>query len=549
MLGGCSCRSSCTFCVNTPSIRDAFIDDTAMNNAALTPDENGSSPRGRSLDKEPARPSGSIASDRPASGEKTRIPRTVGAFSGTAIIVGTMIGSGIFVSPKGVLERTGSVALSLLVWLGCGVLSTLCALCYIELGLLIPESGGEFAYLFHGFGPLHRFFGPLPAFLVSWSGNLITTPASSAISSLAFAEYCIQPFFSVECPPPPLAVPLVAAAAYWLITITHCYSVRMGTTMQNIFTVAKLSALALVVGGGVYSLWHGNTQYLATGFQGSTHSASDIATAFYSGLWAYEGWNNLNYLTEEVVNPARNLTLAILVALPLVTVCYLLTNVAYLSVLSPRELLAAPAVAVTFADRILGPAAFLIPLGVALSVAGSLNGSILSTSRSCFATARRGHMVDILSFIHAKNLTPTPALLFRAILVTGMIAAGNISDLIDFFSFSAWIFYGLVFLALLVLRRTRSDLERPYRVPLWILVLVLLISVYLVVGPILDAPKLEYVYVLCFLLLGVVVYTPCVFYRRSVPGMKRFTVLCQKVLEVVPTSFTAGDTGPTQKEE
>ena len=508
-----------------------------MDNAAFSPDDYEPSARSRSTAKEsvPTSTGPAASSDRPAEAGETRIPRTVGAFSGTAIIVGTMIGSGIFVSPKGVLERTGSVALSLLVWLGCGVLSTLGALCYLELGLVIPESGGEFAYLFHGFGPLHRFFGPLPAFLASWSVNLITKPASMSILSLAFAEYCIQPFFSAECPPPPLAVPLLAAAACWLITITHCYSVRLGTSMQNLFTVSKMSAIALVVGGGVYSLWQGNTQHLTTGFQGSTRSAGDIATAFYSGLWAYDGWNNLNYLTEEVVNPKRNLTLAIVVALPLVTVCYLLTNVAYLSVLSPRELLASPAVAVTFADRVLGPAAFLIPLGVALSVAGALNGTVMSTSRICFAAARQGHMVDIISFIHVRNLTPTPALLFPAAIASAMIAAGNIGGLIDLFSFSVWIFYGLVVLALLVMRRTRPDIERPYRVPTWIAVLVFLISAYLVVGPIVDAPKLEYVYVLCFLLLGVAVYIPCVFYRRSVPGMGRFTVLCQKALEVVPT--------------
>ena len=305
--------------------------------------------------------------------------------------------------------------------------------------------------------------------------------------------------------------------------------------MQNLFTVSKLGAIALVVGGGAYSLWQGNTEHLATGFQGSTRSAGDIATAFYSGLWAYDGWNNIFYLTEEVVNPTRNLPLATLLGLPLVTVCYLLTNVAYLNVLSPQELLASPAVAVTFADRVLGPAAFLIPLGVALSVLGSLNGSIMSTSRFCFASARQGHTVGILSCIHVRHLTPTPALLFLAAIASAMIAAGNIGGLIDLFSFSVWIFYGLSILALLVMRHTRPDIERPYRVPTWIAVLVFLISVYLVVSPIVDAPKLEYVYVLCFLLLGVAVYIPCVFYRRSVPGMGRFTVLCQKALEVVPT--------------
>ncbi|XP_037078394.1 b(0,+)-type amino acid transporter 1-like [Pollicipes pollicipes] len=465
-----------------------------------------------------------------------RMPRTVGAASGTAIIVGTMIGSGIFVSPKGILEGSGSVALSLLVWFGCGVLSMLGALCYIELGLLIPESGAEFTYLFHGLGPLHRFLGPLPAFLQSWSTNLLTLPASTAVLSLAFAEYCIQPFYARPCAPPPMAVPLLAVITCCLVTFTNCYSVTWATRAQNFFTVSKLAAIGLIIAAGVYSLAQGNSQYLATGFQGSTSSAGDVATAFYGGLWAYDGWNNLNCLTEEIVEPARNLPLAILIALPLVTVCYILTNVAYLSVLSPQQLLDSPAVAASFAEGVLGPAAFLIPVGVALSVCGALNGTILSTARRCLASARQGHLVDVLSFIHVRRLTPTPAAMFNCGIAVIMIAVGNIDSLIGLFSFCAWIFYGLVVLTLIILRSTRPDAKRAFRVPIWIPWLVLLMSCYLVVGPIVDRPQYEYFYVIAFLLVGVLVYVPCVYCKWRPNGMGSVTSCLQKTLELVPAS-------------
>ncbi|XP_037076793.1 b(0,+)-type amino acid transporter 1-like [Pollicipes pollicipes] len=465
-----------------------------------------------------------------------RMPRTVGAASSTAIIVGTMIGSGIFVSPQGVLERTGSVALSLLVWMSCGVLSALGALCYIELGLLIPESGGEFAYLFHGLGPLHRFFGPLPAFLQTWTTNFITMPASTAVLSLAFAEYCVQPFYARPCAPPPMAVPLLAVITCCLLTFINCYSVTWATRAQKIFTVSKLATIGLIVAAGTYSLVQGNSQYLATGFQGSTSSVGDVATAFYSGLFAYDGWNNLNCLTEEIVKPARNLPLAILIAVPLVTVCYILTNVAYLAVLSPQQLLDSSAVAVSFSERVLGPAAFLIPVGVALSVCGALNGTILSTARRCFASARQGHLVDVLSFIHVRRLTPTPAAMFNCGIAVIMITVGNIGSLIDLFSFCAWIFYGLVVLTLIILRKTRPAAERAFRVPIWIPWLVLLMSCYLVVGPMVDKPQFGYFYVIVFLLFGVLVYIPCVYYKWTPNGMRSVTACLQKTLELAPAS-------------
>ncbi|XP_037075075.1 b(0,+)-type amino acid transporter 1-like isoform X2 [Pollicipes pollicipes] len=470
-----------------------------------------------------------LAPPAPDAGDSTHLERRVGLFSGTALIVGTMIGSGIFVSPKGVLERTGSVGLSLVVWAGCGVLSMLGALAYAELGTLIPSSGAEYVYLLVG-------LGPLPAFVFSWVCSFVLKPSMLAIICLSFAEYLVEAFVE-ECEPPAHVVTLVGILTIGVITFINCFSVRLATKVQNVFTAAKLFAIGIIVIGGMYSLAEGNTQYLRQGFQHTTTSVSDVATAFYSGLWAYDGWNNLNYVTEEIKNPSRNLPLAIIIGLPLVTACYLLVNISYLAVMSPVELLQSDAVAVTFGNRILGVMSWLMPLAVTLSTFGAANGTCFTSGRLCYAAARQGHLVDVLSFVHVRRLTPSPALIFNAIIAIAMIAAGDIGSLIDFFSFTVWIFYGMAMLALIMMRRTKPDAPRPYKVPIVIPWLVLFMSVYLVVGPIIDAPQIEYLYALAFVLAGPLVYIPFVHYKWTPGFIHKITLFLQKLFEVVPTSY------------
>lgn len=469
-------------------------------------------------------------------GEKVRLKRVVGPVSAIGVILGTMIGAGIFVSSQSVLARTGSVALALCVWLGCGLLSTLGGLCYIELGTVVPKSGGEFMFFLDSFGPLHHYLGSLPSFLYAWMTCLVTRPANTAIQSLVFAEYCIRPFFTDGCAPPSLSIDLIAVSATCFATFVNCYSVRLTTDLQNLFTMSKLTMIVVILGAGLYALFsgEGTTRHLTTGFHGSTSSISDIATAFYSGLWAYDGWNNLNFLTEELVSPDKNLPLAIAVGLPLVTLLYLLVNVAYLTVLTPVQLMASPAVAVTFAEHALGLLAALVPIGVAVSVCGAINGGVLTTSRICFTAARQGHFSDVLGLIQRHRLTPAPAVLFNMVLAVAMISAGDINALIDFSSFTVWLFYGLSMVALLILRRTRPLAPRPFRVPLWMPWLVLLMAIYLVVSPVVSAPRLLYLYVLVFLLVGVAIHDRVVYRQQKIPGMKWATVVVQKLIEVVP---------------
>ncbi|XP_069698629.1 b(0,+)-type amino acid transporter 1 isoform X1 [Periplaneta americana] len=455
------------------------------------------------------------------------LKRRVGLFSGVALIVGTMIGSGIFVSPSGLLIRTGSVGLSFIIWVACGVLSLLGALAYAELGTMNTSSGAEYAYFMDA-------FGPMPAYLFSWVSTLVLKPSQLAIICLSFAKYAVEAFV-YECEPPDSVVKLVAVLSIAVILFINCYSVNLATGVQNVFTAAKLVAILIVICGGAYKLADGNTQHLENVFKGTTGSLGDIATAFYTGLWAYDGWNNLNYVTEEIKNPSVNLPRSIIIGIPLVTLCYALINISYLAVMSPVEMVESEAVAVTFGNRILGVMAWLMPLSVTVSTFGSANGTLFAAGRLCFAASREGHLLDILSYVHVRRYTPAPGLIFHSLIAVAMVTSGSIDSLIDFFSFTAWIFYGGSMLALIVMRYTKPNAPRPYKVPLIIPVVVLVISVYLIVAPIIDKPQIEYLYAALFIVAGLIFYIPFVHYAIVPSFMDSVTVFLQMLLEVAPT--------------
>uniref|UniRef100_A0A182N4W8 b(0,+)-type amino acid transporter 1 n=1 Tax=Anopheles dirus TaxID=7168 RepID=A0A182N4W8_9DIPT len=466
-----------------------------------------------------------------AQNDAIHLKRRVGLFSGVALIVGTMIGSGIFVSPSGLLVRTGSIGVSFIIWMACGLLSLLGALAYAELGTMNTSSGAEWAYFMDA-------FGAWPAFLFSWVSTLVLKPSQMAIICLSFAQYAVEAFV-YECDPPLAVVKMVAILAIVSILFVNCYSVNLGMAVQNVFTSAKLIAVLIVICGGAYKLCQGNTQHLQNAFSGATPSLGAIATAFYTGLWAYDGWNNLNYVTEEIQNPSKNLPRSIIIGIPLVTLCYALINVSYLAAMSPTEMIESEAVAVTFGNRILGVMAWLMPLSVTISTFGSANGTLFAAGRLCFAASREGHLLDILSYVHVRRLTPAPGLIFHSLIAGAMVLYGTIDSLIDFFSFTAWIFYGGAMVALIVMRYTKPNYPRPYKVPLIIPILVMVISGYLVAAPIIEKPQIEYLYAVLFILAGLIFYVPFVHYGYHPKFMDNVTLFFQMLFEVVPTTSMA----------
>lgn len=412
--------------------------------------------------------------------EKVRMKKQLGLLEGVAIILGIIFGSGIFISPKGVIKSVNSVGASLVVWALCGLLSMIGALCYAELGTSIPKSGGDYAYIYEAFGPLF-------AFLYLWDAMLIFVPTTNAIMGLTFAKYVIQPFFP-DCELPDIAVRFIAAVVICFFTFMNCYDVKLTSNIQNTFMFGKVAALVIIIIAGIGYIFVSETNNFKNAFDGGTKDPGKIAVAVYAGIFSYSGWNYLNFMTEELKNPYVNLPRAIYISLPLVTLIYVLANVAYLAVLTPSEMFASNAIAVTFGDRILGMFHWTMPLMVAMSALGGLSVHIMTSSRMCFVGARYGHFPTMLSHLNINRFTPTPSLVFLSILSLLMLFTSDIYLLITYSSFVESFFIMLSVSGLLWLRYTKPDMERPIKVSLWIPVIFVIICVFLVVLPIYEAP-------------------------------------------------------------
>ncbi|KAJ6645365.1 Y+L amino acid transporter 2 [Pseudolycoriella hygida] len=407
---------------------------------------------------------------------EVKLKKELGLLDGVAIIVGVIVGAGIFVSPKGVINYSGSIGQALIVWVCSGVLSMVGALCYAELGTMIPKSGGDYAYI--GVA-----FGPLPAFLYLWVALLILVPTGNAITALTFAQYLLQPFWPT-CDAPIEAVRLLAAVITCLLTVINCYNVKWVTRVTDIFTGTKILALLVIVGAGVWWLCQGNTQNFEEPFMGSKTSPGYIALAFYSGLFSYSGWNYLNFVTEELKDPYKNLPRAICISMPLVTIIYVITNIAYFAVLSTDSILSSDAVAVTFANKMLGYAAWIMPLFVACSTFGSLNGAIFASSRLFFVGARNGHLPAAISLININCLTPIPSLIFMCILTIILLFIRDVYVLINYVSFVEALFTLISVSGLLWLRKKQPDANRPIKVNSIIPIIYLLTCGFLVISSI-----------------------------------------------------------------
>ncbi|KAH0554951.1 Y+L amino acid transporter 2 [Cotesia glomerata] len=412
--------------------------------------------------------------------DKVQMKKQLGLLEGVAIILGIIFGSGIFISPKGVIAETGSVGLSLIVWILCGFLSMIGALCYAELGTSIPRSGGDYAYI-------HEAFGELPSFLYLWAANLIFVPTTNAIMALTFAEYVLQPFFQ-DCVIPDASVRLLAACTICLLTFINCYDVKETSKMQNIIMFAKISALVIIIIAGLTWLCLGHTENYEEPFKSTTADPGKIAIAFYSGIFSYSGWNYLNFMTEELKDPYKNLPRAIYISLPLVTIIYALANVAYLAVLNPTAMIASHAIAVTLADKLMGPMSWIMPVLVATSAFGGLSVHIMTSSRMCFVGARNGHFPAMLSHINIKRFSPTPALVFLCILSLMMLCTSDIFVLITYCSIVESFFIMISVAGILWLRYKRPNMLRPIKIPILVPIVFVIICLFLVIVPCLERP-------------------------------------------------------------
>ncbi|XP_037782281.1 large neutral amino acids transporter small subunit 1-like [Penaeus monodon] len=252
--------------------------------------------------------------------------------------------------------------------------------------------------------------------------------------------------------------------------------------------VTKLLALVMIIVAGVYHLASGHVGNFRAPLEGTKWQAAAIATAFYQSLFSYAGWENLYYVVEELKNPNKNLPLAIIISTGLVTAVYTLTNVAYLAVLTPSEMLAADAVAMTFASRALSTLAWTMPLFVMCSTFGSMNGVVFTQSRLIFVGARKGHFPEAFSLVHAHNLTPVPAVVLNGLLTLVMLVTSDVGLLINYSTFAATLTQFACICALFWFRYKQPERARPFKVWLALPVVFWLASLFLLVMPVLERP-------------------------------------------------------------
>ncbi|XP_005809048.2 cystine/glutamate transporter [Xiphophorus maculatus] len=461
-------------------------------------------------------------------GKKVELGKKVTLLRGISIIVGTIIGAGIFISPKGILKHSGSVGMSLTVWIACGVLSLFGALCYAELGTCIKKSGGHYTYIMEA-------FGPQMAFIRLWADLIAIRPAALAVISLAFGRYILEPLF-MPCTIPPMAVKLATAIGITSVVYLNSMSVTWAARIQILLTISKLAAITTIIVPGMFQLFKGETKNFENAFDLSKVQLSGMPLAFYSGMYAYAGWFYLNFVTEEVDNPEKTVPLAICISMAIVTSCYVLTNVAYYTVMSAEELLASEAVAVTFAERLLGNFSVVVPVFVALSCFGSMNGGHFALSRMFYVASREGQLPEVLSMIHVRRHTPLAAVLILYPMTILQLFVGDIYSLLNFMSFLRWLFIGVVVLGLIYLRYTKPDLPRPFKVPLFIPVVFCLTCFFMVFLSLYSDPFNTGIG-FAMSLTGIPAYYIFIYFTRPrwlQKALDSFNRTMQIILEVVP---------------
>ncbi|CAF1062901.1 unnamed protein product [Adineta steineri] len=454
------------------------------------------------------------------------LKRHLGLFSGVCYIIGIIIGSGIFVSPKGVLQETQSVGLCLIIWMACGFISLLAALCFAEIGTVIPRNGAEVAYMKEGIGSVHERTGDILAYLSVWADIFTIKPATIAVLSLTFSRYFLSGIM-INCGPSEELVKMLAIFIILILMNINSISVSAANRLNIVFVICKVLTMLTIAIIGFVRIGQGYTQNLKNGFADTTNKPFGVALAFYKGLFAYGGWHSLNSVTEELKNPKRNLWLSISLAVPIVIMLYVCINISYFTVMNKAELLSSNAVAVTWGEAVLGPVVRILPILISISALGSANGNLFGAARYCMVGAQYGYLPEVFACIQTQRLTPIPGVVLQALLAIMFCIPSNIYGLIDFVSFVSWIFYGLVFVATLCCKFTKKDASRTISIPIPLIIIIILISIYLVLVPLIVSPSFGFLIAVIIILFGLVFYYPFVYLKIELQFIRKMNLFLQ----------------------
>ncbi len=409
---------------------------------------------------------------QPDSVNSTPWVKGLGLFDATTLVMGSMIGSGVFIVAADIARQVNSPGLLMLVWLVTAILTLIAALSYGELAAAMPHAGGQYVYL-------REAFGPLAGFLYGWTLFTVIQTGTIAAVAVAFAKFLgvFVPAVSaqnwlVRLGPAGLNTQmLVAICVTVFLTWLNTRGLRTGAIVQNVFTVAKVGALATLIGLGIFLGRHPEAlEANFTDFWRGTDlgwtSIRLVGVAMVGALFSSDAWNNVTFTAGEVRNPRRNLPLSLALGVGIVSILYLLTNFIYLLALPLDAIQNAPEdrVATAVIAQILGPVATqVMAVAVMVSTFGCLNGIILAGARVYYAMAEDGLFFQAVRRVDPVHHTPTVSLWVQCLWACVLTLTGRYSDLLDYVIFAVLLFYVLTIVGLFVLRRTRPEMERPYR--------------------------------------------------------------------------------------
>jgi len=420
-----------------------------------------------------------IEASKPRPHQPSLIP-TLGIFSAVMLVAGGVIGSGIFRKAGVMAAQVGSPEVLLGVWLVAGIISILGTLSNAELAAMMPQTGGQYVFL-------ERAYGPFVAFLYGWALFAVIQSGSIAALAYVFAEYTTQlvplpeateslrsfafhlPFIGDIAPFKELGVKGLAAAVILLLTIVNYLGVRFGGIVQNIFSIAKMSAMLGLVLVVVFTPGVGSAANLTTDSQVIRPTGLAwwiaIAAALQGAFWAYDGWHKITYIGGELKNPQRDLPRSLILGILLVTALYLLLSAIYSYVLPIDEMARSKLVAADVAERCLAGGGKWIALAVMLSTFGAANAVILTSARVYFSMGERGMFPALLGRAHPRFHTPAASLVVQAIWSSLLLFSGTFDTLTDTLIFVAWFCYAANAWAVVVLRRREPNAPRPFKVP------------------------------------------------------------------------------------
>jgi APA family basic amino acid/polyamine antiporter len=382
------------------------------------------------------------------------LPRVLGVTSVIGIVMGTMIGSGIFIVPAVIAARLGSPVLMLAVWVAGGLLTFFGALSMSELGAAFPQAGGMYIYL-------KETYGPLVGFLFGWALFLVIESGTFATLAVGFSTKYLPYFVKMT----PLGSKAVAIALITLLCAVNYFGVRRGALLQNALTSIKFAALAGLC-FAVFVFAKGSAAHFVTPAPGriSAGLVGQFGLALVAALWAYKGWECSSFSSGELRNPTRDLPLGIFIGTSLVITLYLLANLAYLYAFPASAIAKSGRIAADAMNFAIGPVgASIIAFIILFSIAGAANGHCLTSPRVYFAMARDGLFFRKFGEVHPKYLTPHVSIVALGVWSAVLSLTGSFEQLYTYVIFGLWLFMGLTIAAVIILRKKRPDLARPYR--------------------------------------------------------------------------------------